>query len=54
MDYVKNDIRRCRSGITYTLNQLSEDGHVYAEEQQLIEAAKKLLETEEEPIRQAL
>ena len=54
MGYEKNDIRRCRSGLTYTLNQLSEDGDVYAEEEQLIESAKKLLEADEEPIRQAL
>ena len=54
MGYEKNDLRRCRSGIQYTLNELAEEGHVYALEQQLVEAAMKLLEAEEEPIRQAL
>ncbi len=54
MGYGKNDLRRCRSGILYTLNQLSNDGHVYAEEEQLVKSAKELLEAEEEPIRQAL
>ncbi|MBP7984566.1 MAG: hypothetical protein KAZ28_02875 [Bacteroidaceae bacterium] len=54
MGYEKNDLRRCKSGLVYTLNQLSEDGHVYAVEEQLVESAKKLLEAEEEPIHQAL
>ena len=30
MGYEQNDLRRCRSGILYTLNQLSNEGHVYA------------------------
>lgn len=38
----------------YTLNELSNDGHVYAVEEQLVESAKKLLEADEEPIREAL
>ncbi|WP_291530106.1 ATP-dependent RecD-like DNA helicase [Bacteroides sp. UBA939] len=54
MGYEKNDLRRCRSGILYTLGQLSNDGHVYAEEEQLIKSAIQLLEVEEEPIRQAM
>lgn len=54
MGYVKNNPRRCRSGILYTLNELAEDGHVYAEPEQLVEAAVKLLEAEENPVRQAL
>lgn len=54
MGYEKNDPRRCRSGILYTLNELAEDGHVYAEPEQLVEAAVKLLEAEEIPVRQAL
>lgn len=54
MGYGKNDPRRCRSGILYTLNDLAEEGHVYAEPEQLIEAATKLLEAEEAPVRQAL
>lgn len=51
MGYEKNDPRRCRSGILYTLNQLAEDGHVYAEPEQLITSAKELLQADEEPIR---
>lgn len=54
MGYEKNDHRRCRSGILYTLNELAEEGHVYAEPKQLVKAAVKLLEAEELPVRQAL
>ena len=54
MGYKKNDPRRCRSGILYALNELAEEGHVYAELEQLVEAATKLLEAEETPVRQIL
>lgn len=54
MGYEKNDPRRCRSGILYTLNQLAEDGHVYAEQDQLVETATKLLEAEDVSVRDAL
>ena len=54
LGYEKNDLRRCRSGILYTLSKLSEDGHVYSEREQLIKSAKELLQAEEEPIIQAL
>lgn len=54
MGYEKSDLRRCRSGILYTLGQLSNDGHVYAEEEQLIKSAMQLLEIEEEPVKQAI
>lgn len=54
MGYEKNDPRRCRSGILYTLNELAEEGHVYAEPEQLVDTAVKLLDAEESPVRQAL
>lgn len=54
MGYQKSDLRRCRSGILYTLSQLSNDGHVYAEEEQLIKSARQLLEVEQEPVKQAM
>ena len=54
LGYEKNDSRRCRSGILYTLSKLSEDGHVYSEREQLIKSAKELLQADEEPITQAL
>ena len=54
LGYERNDPRRCRSGIFYTLNKLSEDGHVYSEREQLLKSAKELLQADEEPIVQAL
>jgi len=54
MGYENNDPRRCRSGILYTLNRLAEEGHVYAEPEQLVTAAKELLQADEEPIRKAI
>lgn len=54
MGYGNSDLRRCRSGILYTLNQLAEEGHVYAEPEQLVTAAKELLQADEEPIRKAV
>lgn len=54
MGYEMNDERRLRSGLTYTLNQLADEGHCYAEEEQLIATAKQLLEADEECIRTAM
>ena len=54
LGYENNDPRRCRSGILYTLSQLSDEGHVYAEREQLIAAAKTLLQAEEQPITDVL
>ena len=54
LGYEKNDSRRCRSGILYTLSKLSEDGHCYAEREQLVKSAKELLQVDEDPITQAL
>ena len=36
------------------MNQLANEGHVYAEEEQLVKAALELLEADEAPIREAL
>ena len=54
MGYEMNDERRLRSGLIYTLNQLADEGHCYAEEEQLIAPAKQLLEADEECIRTAM
>ena len=54
MGYGKNDERRCRSGILYTLNQLANEGHVYAHRDQLLEAGVKLLEADKVSIESAL
>ncbi|MED9898446.1 MAG: ATP-dependent RecD-like DNA helicase [Prevotella sp.] len=43
MGYAENDIRRCKSGIIYSLNQLANDGHVYATREQLIKDANERL-----------
>ena len=50
MGYDKNSFERCRSGIIYVLNELSNDGHCYAEKGQLISEAEKMLELDAELI----
>lgn len=54
MGYEKNDERRLRSGLIYTLNQLADEGHCYAEEEQLTVTARHLLEADVECIRTAM
>jgi len=54
MGYEKNDLRRCKSGLTYTLSQLSDEGHVYAEQEQLLKAAMELLEADQDSIVMAM
>ncbi len=50
LGFEKNSFVRLRSGIMYTLSELSTEGHVYARKQQLIKAASELLEADEECI----
>uniref|UniRef100_UPI003FD8CA6D SF1B family DNA helicase RecD2 n=1 Tax=Alistipes putredinis TaxID=28117 RepID=UPI003FD8CA6D len=54
LGYENEDPRRCRSGILYTLGQLSDEGHVYAGEEQLVKTAGQLLEAGETAIRDTL
>ena len=54
MGYGKNDPRRCQAGIIYTLNQLANEGHCYAERIHLLKAAVELLQAELQPITDAL
>lgn len=54
MGYGKNDLHRCKSGLVYTLNQLAEEGHCYAQTDQLLTTATELLEAEEEAIQHAI
>ena len=54
MGYETNDERRLRSGLIYTLNQLADEGHCYAEEEQLTATARQLLEADEKCIRTAM
>ncbi len=44
MGFDKNSFSRCRSGIIYVLNELSNEGHCYASREQLPEEAGKMLE----------
>lgn len=50
MGYEKEDPRRCRSGILYTLSELSDEGHVYGIREQLVSTAETLLEAGREVI----
>lgn len=54
MGYEKNDLRRLKSGVTYTLSHMAEEGNVYAEEDQLVKSAIELLDADEAPVRQAI
>ena len=54
LDFAKDDPLRCRSGILYTLNALADEGHVYAEQEQLLRKAEELLEAKRESISAAL
>ena len=54
MGYEKNDMRRCKAGIIYTLNQLAIDGHCYMERCKLIKEAMELLAADERPITEAM
>lgn len=54
MGYEKNDLRRLKSGVTYTLSHMAEEGNVYAEEEQLVKSAIELLGADEAPVRQAI
>jgi len=45
---------RLRSGILYTLNQLSNEGHCYATREMLLKTGAELLETDEEKLDKAL
>lgn len=50
LGFGKESYVRLRSGIMYTLSELSNEGHVYAEKQQLVEKASELLEAAPETI----
>ena len=54
MGYEKDDPRRLRSGLMYTLSQLSEEGHVFARREQLLQEAGKLLESQIESLEAVL
>lgn len=54
LGFPKDCYVRIRSGISYTLNELSKDGHVYAEVDQLVSSASQLLSASEKSIRDAI
>lgn len=54
MGYDKDDERRCTAGLVFALEQLSLDGHVYAEREQLLVTANELLEVEKDTLEKIL
>jgi len=50
LGFGKESYVRLRSGLMYTLSELSNEGHVYAEKQQLIDTATELLEASSETV----
>ncbi len=50
----RNSLIRAKAGLLYVLNQLTEEGHVYYPENQLIHKAKEILHVDEEIISQAI
>ena len=52
--YEKDDLRRCKAGVVFLLGQMANDGHCFAEREQLITNAVELLGVEQEHIEEAL
>ena len=50
LGFGKESYVRLRSGLMYTLSELSNDGHVFAEKQQLIDRVSELLEASPETV----
>lgn len=50
LGFRKESYVRLRSGLMYTLSELSNEGHVYGEKQQLIQKASELLEASPETV----
>lgn len=50
LGFEKESYVRLRSGLMYTLSELSNEGHVYAEKEQLIKTASELLEASPETV----
>lgn len=46
LGFDKHSFERCRSGIVYVLNELSNEGHCFATREQLLETTEKMLELE--------
>lgn len=50
LGFDKNSYERCRSGIIYVLNELSNEGHCYAAREQLVIETEKMLELDRDTI----
>ena len=50
LGFEKNSYQRLRSGLMYTLSELSNEGHVFARKEQLIQTACELLEASSETV----
>ena len=46
LGYGRNDVRRCKAGVIFTMKELAEDGHCFAEREQLVSSAVSLLSVE--------
>jgi exodeoxyribonuclease V alpha subunit len=49
-----NSLIRAKAGLIYVLNELTEEGHVYYPERNLVRKAKEILKVDEETITQAI
>ncbi|NLI60735.1 MAG: ATP-dependent RecD-like DNA helicase [Clostridiales bacterium] len=54
LGFDSNSTMRCRSGILYILNQLSNEGHCFATHQQLIEETIKVLSLDKDKIEESI
>lgn len=54
LGFDKHSFERCRSGIVYILNELSNDGHCFSTREQLLETAEKMLELEKSLIEETI
>lgn len=54
LGYDKNSYARCRAGIRYVLNQISNEGHCFANKEQLLQTAVEMLEIEQGFIESAI
>lgn len=52
--YEKTDLGRCKAGVVYTLGQMANEGHCYAEKSKLIGLSMELMDVEMEYIEEAL
>ncbi|OPZ94383.1 MAG: ATP-dependent RecD-like DNA helicase [Firmicutes bacterium ADurb.Bin419] len=54
LGFDKHSFERCRSGIVYVLNELSNEGHCFSTREQLLETTEKMLELEKSLIEETI